>query len=102
MNEMIITAVVSAFCTGGLSWLVTFKYTKKQAEADAMKSVQEVYQNLINDLKEERTEDKKEIAELKGDVFGLKQKVDANEQEIRLMKPNLCGRKACTQRIPIN
>ena len=46
MTETIITAVVTAFCTGGLTWLFTLRYTRKQAEADAMKSVQEVYQKL--------------------------------------------------------
>ena len=49
MTETIITAIITALCTGGLTWLFTLRYTRKQAEADAMKSVQEVYQGLIED-----------------------------------------------------
>ena len=47
------------FCllyTSGLTWLFTLRYTRKQAEADAMKSVQEVYQELIEDMKNDRKE----------------------------------------------
>ena len=50
MTETIITAIITALCTGGLTWLFTLRYTRKQAEADAMKSVQEVYQELIEDV----------------------------------------------------
>lgn len=64
MTETIITAVVTAFCTGGLTWLFTLRYTRKQAEADAMKSVQEVYQKLIEDLKSDRQDLKKRFDEL--------------------------------------
>ena len=46
MTETIITAIITALCTGGLTWLFTLRYTRKQAEADAMKSVQEVNQHL--------------------------------------------------------
>ena len=56
MTETIITAIITALCTGGLTWLFTLRYTRKQAEADAMKSVQEVYQGLIEDMKNDRKE----------------------------------------------
>ena len=36
MTETIITAIITALCTGGLTWLFTLRYTRKQAEADAM------------------------------------------------------------------
>jgi len=47
MNEILITTVISSICTGGITWLFTLKYTRKQAEADAMLSVQNVYQQKI-------------------------------------------------------
>ena len=37
MTDTIITAVITALCTGSLTWLFTLRYTRKQAEADAMK-----------------------------------------------------------------
>ena len=92
MNEILITTVISSICTGGITWLFTLKYTRKQAEADAMLSVQNVYQQIIEDLKTDRVELKENIKE-------LALKVSENEREIKAMKPNLCGRKACTQRI---
>lgn len=95
MNEILITTVISSICTCGITWLFTLKYTMKQAEADAMLSVQNVYQQIIEDLKTDRVELKENIKE-------LALKVSENEREIKAMKPNLCGRKACTQRIPIN
>ena len=60
-----------------------------------MLSVQNVYQQIIEDLKTDRVE-------LKDNIKELALKVSENEREIKAMKPNLCGRKACTQRIPIN
>ena len=91
MNELLVTTIVSSLCTGGLTWLFTLKYTRKQAEADAMLSVQNVYQQIIEDLKTDRAELKENIKE-----------VSENEREIKAMKPNLCGRKGCNQRISIN
>lgn len=109
MNEILVTTIVSSLCTGGLTWLFTLKYTRKQAEADAMLSVQNVYQQIIEDLKTDRVELKENIKTLKErddqkerDIRDLTQKVKENEREIKSMKPNLCGRKDCTQRIAIN
>ena len=109
MNEFLITTIVSSLCTGGLTWLFNLKYTRKQAEADAMLSVQNVYQQIIEDLKTDRTELKDNVRTLKErdeekerKITDLELKVNNNEREIAFMKPNLCGRKACNQRIPIN
>ena len=109
MNEILITTVISSFCTGGLTWLFTFKYTRKQAEADAMLSVQKVYQQIIEDLKTDREELKENVRTLKErdeekerKITDLDLKVNNNEREIASMRPNLCGRKVCSQRIPIN
>ena len=105
MTETIITAVVTAFCTGGLTWLFTLRYTRKQAEADAMKSVQEVYQKLIEDLKSDRQDLKKRFDELDNKYKEVLHKCNEMEKEIRqnyrvmdTMKPFLCGVKGCLQR----
>lgn len=109
MNEILLTTLVTSLCSGGLTWLFTFKYTRKQAEADSMLSVQSVYQQMIDDLKNDRVELKDKIENLKErddqkerDIRDLTEKVKVNEREIQAMKPNLCGRKACVERIPIN
>lgn len=61
-----------AFVTGGgLLSFATLKFTRKQAEANAMKAVQEVYQETIKDLREDKAEMNKEIAELRERVAGI-------------------------------
>lgn len=52
----IILPIVSAIIGGGATWLVTIKYTRKQAEADAMQHFQTAYQGLISDLKADRSD----------------------------------------------
>ena len=61
-----------AFVTGGgvLSF-ATLKFTRKQAEADAMKAVQEVYQETIKDLREDKEHLGKEISDLREKVAAI-------------------------------
>mgnify|MGYP001188982948 FL=1 len=61
-----------AFITGGgvLSF-ATLKFTRKQAEADAMKAVQEVYQETIKDLREDKELMGKELSDLRVKVAGI-------------------------------
>ena len=105
MTETIITAIITALCTGGLTWLFTLRYTRKQAEADAMKSVQEVYQELIEDMKNDRKELKQRIGDVENQYRELQQKCNEMEKDIRqnarvmdIMKPFLCGVKNCLNR----
>lgn len=93
--EIIITSVISAVGSGSLVWVATAKYTRKQAEADAMKSVQDVYQELIEDLKSDRENLKTEMGQLKLDLHNL-------QLEVAYMKPALCGKPDCTHRIPFD
>lgn len=58
-----------AFVTGGgILSFATLKFTRKQAEADAMKAVQEVYQETIKDLREDKEHLGKEISDLRDKV----------------------------------
>lgn len=91
MKEILISSLISAIGSGGFVWLFTIKYTRKQAEADAMKSVQDVYQTLVADLKTEREELKESICE-------LKETVAKNTNDIQRMRPNLCGKRQCRDR----
>lgn len=94
MNDTIISTFMSALCSGGLTWLFTIRYARKQAEADSMKSVQEIYQKLVEDLKTEREE-------LKAEIDKLKVTVENNTRDINAMRPKLCGKVSCSIRIPI-
>lgn len=122
MQEYIIP-ILTLLAGGGCGWLLTIKATKKKAEADAMASVQDVYQKTINDLngycdtlrkdrnelqadrdemrrKNKELEDKvhaqqDEIEEVKKDMSRLRREVDS-------MRPFLCSRPNCDRRMLIN
>lgn len=94
MNDTIISTLTSALCSGGLTWIFTIRYARKQAEADSMKSVQEIYQGLVEDLKKERED-------LKTEIEKLKVTVENNTRDINAMRPKLCGKANCVSRIPI-
>lgn len=76
---------------GGLASLVSVKYTRKTAQADAMKAVQDVYQETIADLRADKEEMKKEIAELRKEVH-------QNSEDIKTLKLYKCVVMDCKQR----
>ena len=89
-----------------------FMFDRWQAEADAMKSVQEVYQELIEDMKNDRKElknayqeQKKRFDEVDNKYKEVLQKCNEMEKAIKqnarvmdTMKPFLCGVKNCPNR----
>ena len=54
MTVEIITLIVTALTSGFVTSLVTLRFTRKQAENDAVKGVQDIYQELVDDLKRDR------------------------------------------------
>ena len=91
MTETIITAIITALCTGGLTWLFTLRYTRKQ--------------ELIEDMKNDRKELKQRIDDVENQYRELQQKCNEMEKDIRqnarvmdIMKPFLCGVKNCLNR----
>lgn len=102
----IVTLVVTAVTSGSLSWIFTLKYTRKQAEGDAMRSVQGVYQSLIEDLKHDREELREEnngmrerFTELETQISQLKKEVESNRRLVRSLQPYICYRAACQDRM---
>ena len=98
--------LISAVVSGSLAWLATIKFTRKQAEADAMASVQNVYQELIEDLKSDREELRNENITLRDELRLLKQRLEEleskcseNARRVEEMQPNLCYCKNCPNRI---
>ena len=113
----------------GIGTFLTWRWTRrkaaaeaKTAEADAAKELQDVYQQLINDIKTDREEQKAYIGELKEDrahlrkdrddlrkrqdeleesVRNLQREVARNSRIVEFMRPLLCGREGCAIRVPV-
>lgn len=111
---------------GGLGCFFTWKWSQKKEKADAVtaevgavKEVQDVYQQLINDIKADRGEQRQYTEELKEDRQHLRQenselrerldKTDArvrklehdvarNGRMVETMRPFLCGDLKCKLR----
>ncbi|MFT3753678.1 MAG: hypothetical protein QM800_12670 [Paludibacter sp.] len=106
-SQWIIT-VVSILFSGGLGGFITLKFTKQKAQADAMASVQDVYQETITDLRTDKTLLKEERDQARADFTALAQTVEQNTKDIEAMKrekeemkPNLCFNKKCPTRVAV-
>lgn len=94
----------------------------ESAEVSAAKEMQDVYQQLINDIKTDRDEQKTYIKELKEDrrhlredrddlrrrqdtleetVRSLQGDVARNGRMVECMRPFLCGRQGCPDRMSV-
>ena len=125
-----IMSIVGLLAGGtGIGTFLTWRWTRrkaaaeaKTAEADAAKELQDVYQQLINDIKTDREEQKAYIGELKEDrahlrkdrddlrkrqdeleesVRNLQREVARNSRIVEFMRPLLCGREGCAIRVPV-
>ena len=75
---------------GGAVYMINWKSIKKQAEAEAMKVVQDVYQQTIADLKADKDDMRKDNAELKANIAELQREVNQNTKDINLLKQFKC------------
>ena len=105
---------------GGFGWLFTWRATRKKADADAMKSVQDVYQQTIDDLnkyvndirtdrnalRKDRDENKRlqdKLDKLENDVRDLRNVVARNSRKVDAMRPLVCLKApTCNLRADIN
>ena len=106
---ILITNVVTLLSGGGLGWVFTIRSQKRQQDADAMKSAQEVYRGVIEDLNQERGRLKGTIERMEAENQERSAKLAAMEKQVTVirrqlsgMKPLLCGVKDCDKRKPIN
>lgn len=83
---------------GGLATLCTVKYTKKQAQANAMKAVQDVYQETIKDLREDKELIKKENSDMRLHILELQKKVQQNSIDIKSLQAFKCVVVDCKER----
>ena len=130
INIDTIIAILGLFIGGGSGAFFTWRYQRKKAkaeavtaEADAAKELQDVYQQLISDIKTDRDEQKAYINELKEDrnhlrkdrddlrkrqdeleqqVRSLQKDVARNGRMVECMRPFLCGKSGCKDRMPVN
>ena len=130
INIDTIIAILGLFIGGGSGAFFTWRYQRKKAkaeavtaEADAAKELQDVYQQLISDIKTDRDEQKAYINELKEDrnhlrkdrddlrkrqdeleqqVRSLQKDVARNGRMVECMRPFLCGKSGCKDRVPVN
>lgn len=106
---ILITNVVTLLSGGGLGWVFTIKSLKRQQEADAMKSAQEVYRGVIEDLNQERGRLQGTIERMEAEnqersakLAGVERELTVIRRQLSWMKPLLCGVKDCEKRKPIN
>ena len=107
---------------GGIGWFLTYKYAVQKEAAGAAKEMQDMYQELIDDVKNDRDEQKAYIVELKEDRQHLRQERDdlrtrleqveemvhslqiavaRNGRMVEAMRPMLCGRHGCKDRVAV-
>ena len=124
-----IIGILGLLLGGGAGGFFTWRWQRKKAkaeaktaEADAAKELQDVYQQLIADIKNDRDEQKSYIQELKEDRRHLREdrddlrkRQDELEEQVRLLRrdvsrnnrivdelrPYLCGREGCAIRVPV-
>ena len=123
MQEYVMPILTLIF-GGGFGWLFTWRATRKKADADAMKSVQDVYQQTIDDLNkyvndirtdrnalrkdrdEMRDENKRlqdKLDRLENDIRDLRNVVARNSRKVDAMRPLVCLKApTCTMRADIN
>jgi len=83
---------------GGLAAVCTVKYTRKTAQANAMQAVQDVYQETIKDLRDDKELIKRENSEMRLHVLELEKKVEQNSIDIRNLQAFKCVVPDCKER----
>ena len=83
---------------GGLATVFSVKYTRKTAQANAMKAVQDVYQETIHDLRLDKEIMKRENMEMRDQIYNLEKTVKQNCIDIRELKSYKCIVMNCKNR----
>jgi hypothetical protein len=104
-TQIIITGLGILFA-GGISSFFTLKFTKQKAQADAMLSVQDVYQETIKDLRDDKTILKEERDEARSNFAEVIKTVEKNTEDIEtlkreksILKKGICLKKGCSERV---
>ena len=126
----LLIAILTLLIGGGGGTFITWRWLAKrskaeaeQAEASAAKELQDIYQQLIEDIKTDRNEQKSYIQELKEDrrhlreerniqnkrqeemeekIRSLQSTVARNGRMVEGMRPFMCGKTNCQDRISVS
>lgn len=102
MNDLIqniLPSVVSLVVGGGLTAIITSRSIRQKAKADAMMSVQDVYQETISDLRQDRLSQREEFER---QITELKTRIETLQADIENLKKLKCYNLECPQRIRHN
>ena len=116
-------ALISAITSGGLASIFTLRATRRKADADAMQSIQDVYQQTLSDqqsyidklretrdalitdrdeMRNENNELRKRLNEMDEKVRQLERDVARNGRIVASLRPFLCGRLDCPNRTKVD
>lgn len=112
MNEILNYILVFLFgggLVGTATAFVTIKYTKKRAEADAMKAMQDVYQEMITDqrtyiqsIKKDKEDSENrwvsKVESLEKRIGTMENKINENNRLITELKTMKCTDLICQNR----
>ncbi|NDW17768.1 hypothetical protein D0T53_02415 [Dysgonomonas sp. 216] len=90
--------IIAFLSGGGLLTVITARATKRQAEAHAMKAVQEVYQETIKDLRTDKDKMREDNAEMREMVDKLEIRVREISIEVGKLKRYKCTVVGCAAR----
>lgn len=115
-----IIPILTLLAGGGLGWIFTLTATRKKADAEAMASVQDVYQQAIDDINgycntlrndrnelradrdEMRMKNKeleKKVEALQGEINAVNKEMSILRRDVDALRPFLCSRPTCDRRI---
>lgn len=86
----IIIPIITLVIGGGATWIFTIKYTRRQAEAEAMEHFQTVYQGLIKDLQDDRAELRNRIGTMENKIKSLELVVENNAKILKQLSRLAC------------
>ena len=81
--NIILTGVIGLITGGGLGGLITLKAQKRQADNQAAQGLQDIYQEMLDDMKKDRDVYKEQCDGLRADIDVLNRKVEVLEKELR-------------------
>ena len=88
----LINIIISFVVGGGLVTLLTLPSIRSKAKADAMQSIQDVYQETIRDLREEK---KRQKDELTAQINEFRAELEHYGREIESLKKIKCYDMSC-------
>ena len=87
--SMIVPSLLTLLGGGGLGWVFTIKWTRKQEEANATKTSQEIYQSIITDLNADRVRLLTELEETRAQVRRVDTRANTLQTQVQLVNRKL-------------